>query len=141
VMISNLAALHLLTGKSEYLDRANAIPAAFAADLGKNPLGHCGLLAATFDLIAPQHVVVIETADADASAKLARAMFRLSLPGAVQQVVSAGGLPTAGPLAGKTPVEAKPTTYACIGPTCSLPVTEPDALLDLLRKQRTSGEA
>jgi len=86
-------------------------------------------------------VVVIETADADASAKLARAMFRLSLPGAVQQVVSAGGLPTTGPLAGKTAVEAKPTAYACLGPTCSLPVAEPDALLDLLRKQRTSGEA
>ncbi len=116
VMISNLAALHLLTGKPEYLDRANAIPEAFAADLAKNPLGHCGLLAATFDLIAPQHVVVIETADAEASAKLARAMFRLSLPGAVQQVLPAAALPTSGPLAGKTAVEGKPTAYACLGP-------------------------
>ena len=88
VMISNLVALHLLTGKPDYLERAQAIPQAFAADLGKNTLGHCGLLAGFFDLIAPQHVVVIETADADASAKLARAMFKLSLPGAVQQVVA-----------------------------------------------------
>ena len=139
VMISNLAALHLLTGKPEYLDRANAIPQAFAADLAKNPLGHCGLLAATFDLIAPQHVVVIETADAEASDKLARAMFRLSLPGAVQQVLPAAALPTAGPLAGKTPVEAKPTAYACLGPQCSLPVTEADALFDLLRNQRVAA--
>ncbi len=138
VMISNLAALHLLTGKAEYLARANAIPEAFAADLGKNPLGHCGLLASTFDLIAPQHVVVIQTADADASANLARAIFRLSLPGAVQQVVDAGQLSTTGPLAGKTASDGKPTAYACLAQVCSLPVAEPEALLELLRRQRTA---
>jgi uncharacterized protein YyaL (SSP411 family) len=141
VMISNLAALHLLTGKVEYLERAQAIPEAFAADLGKNPLGHCGLLASTFDLIAPQHVVVIQTADADTSANLARVMLGLSLPGAVQQVIGAGGLPTAGPLAGKAATAGKPTAYACLGPTCSLPVTEAAALSDLLRKQRVAAGA
>ena len=62
MMISNLVALNLLTGKPAYLDRAHAIPHAFAADLGKNALGHCGLLAGIFDLIAPQHVVVIDAA-------------------------------------------------------------------------------
>ena len=117
VMISNLVALHLLTGKPEYLERAHAIPQAFAADLANNPLGHCGLLAGTFDLIAPQHVVVIKTADAHQSAKLARAMFKLSLPGAVQQVVPADGLPVAGALAGKSAVNGQPTAYACLGPT------------------------
>jgi uncharacterized protein len=135
-MLSNLAALHLLTGNLAYLERAQAIPKTFAADLAGNPLGHCGLLAATFDLIAPQHVVAIATADAAASASLARTMFQLSLPGAVQQVVSADGLPTTGPLAGKTAVEGKPTAYACLGPQCSLPVTQPDAFPDVLRRQR-----
>ena len=139
VMISNLAALHLLTGKPEYLDRAQAIPEAFAADLGKNRLGHCGLLAATFDLIAPQHVVVIETAEAAASTKLARAMFGLSLPGAVQQVVGEDQLPASGPLADKTAVGGQPTAYACLGPQCSLPVTEAAALLELLRKQSVAA--
>ena len=50
-------------------------------------------------------MVVIQTADAEASAKLARAMFGLSLPGAVQQVVGEDQLPASGPLAGKTAVE------------------------------------
>jgi uncharacterized protein YyaL (SSP411 family) len=145
MMISNLVALHLLTGKPAYLERAHAIPQAFAADLGRNTFGHCGLLAGFFDLIAPQHVVVIASADAAASARLARAMYKLSLPGAVQQVVGepAGhaGLPGTGPLAGKTATDGRPTAYACIGPTCSLPVTEPDALAELLRSQRTAKPA
>ena len=35
-----------------------------------------------------------------------------------------------------TAVSNQPTAYACIGPVCSLPLTNPDALLDLLREQR-----
>ena len=136
IMISNLVALNLLTGKQAYLDRAHAIPAAFAADLGRNSLGHCGLLAGFFDLLAPQHVVVIAPGGGDTT--LPRAMFGLSLPGAVQQVV-ASSQPLASPaLAGKTAIDGKPTAYACIGPQCSLPVTDPDALLELLRRQRTA---
>jgi uncharacterized protein YyaL (SSP411 family) len=36
------------------------------------------------------------------------------------------------PAAGKTAIEAKPTVYVCHGETCSLPVTEPDAITRLL---------
>ena len=136
VMVSNLVALNLLTGKPEYLERAHAIPQAFAADIGSNPLGHSGLLANCLDLIAPQHVVVIETADTDQSAKLARAMFKLSLPGAVQQILNADQLPAPAPLAGKTAIDGQPTAYACLGPTCSLPITDTDAMLASLGRQR-----
>jgi uncharacterized protein len=138
VMISNLVALHLLTGKQAYLDRAHAIPKAFAADLGRNALGHCGVLAGFFDLLAPQHVVVITPDAGDRAGPLARAMFQLSLPGAVQQTVEAGRALGNPALAGKTAIEDKPTAYACIGPQCSLPVTDPDALLELLRQQRAA---
>ena len=145
MMISNLVALNLLTGKPAYLDRAHAIPEAFAADLGRNTLGHCGMLAGYFDLLAPQHIVVIDPAvqaGSDAGkAPLARAMFDLSLPGAVQQVVPADR-PLASPaFAGKTAVDGKPTAYACIGPQCSLPVTEAEALSELLHRQRTATPA
>jgi uncharacterized protein YyaL (SSP411 family) len=109
-------------------------------------LGHCGLLASVFDLIAPQHVAVIDPGGRETSpqsvaeqtsAPLARAMFRLSLPGAVQQVVGEDQVPASGPLAGKTAVEGKPAAYACIGPQCSLPVTEPNGLFELLKRQRS----
>jgi len=145
VMISNLVALNLLTGKPPYLDRAHAIPKAFAADLARNVFGHCGLIAGVFDLIAPQHVVVIDPRARDtasltdsAASPLARAMLDLSLPGAVQQV-AAPGQPLLGPaIAGKAAIGGKPTAYACLGPQCSLPVTEPEALAELLRQQRAA---
>ena len=137
IMISNLVALHLLTGKQAYLDRAQAIPEAFAADLGRNALGHCGVLAGFYDLLAPQHVVIVAPdAAPQPSEPLARAIFALSLPGAVQQAVGAGQPLGSPALAGKSAIDGKPTAYACIGPQCSLPVTGPDALLDLLRRQR-----
>ncbi len=135
IQISNLVALNLLTGRQAYLDRARAIPDAFAADLGRNALGHCGVLAGCFDLLAPQHVVVIAPGAA-ATAPLADAMFELSLPGAIQQVIGTDQPLTAPALAGKAAVDGKPTAYACIGPQCSLPVTDPGALLELLRTQR-----
>ena len=73
---------------------------------------------------------------APGSSPLARAMLDLSLPGAVEQVVEPGQtLPNAA-LTGKSAVDGKPTAYACLGPQCSLPVTEPEALVELLRKQR-----
>ena len=56
----------------------------------------------------------------------------------MQQIVSEAGA-GAGPLAGKTAVDGKPTAYACLGPQCSLPVPEPDASWALLRKQRAAS--
>jgi uncharacterized protein YyaL (SSP411 family) len=136
IMLSNLVALYLLTGKPFYLERAQSIPTAFAAELANNALGHCGLLAGCFDLLAPQQIVVLKTADVDASARLARAMFRLSLPGALQQFTSGEELPASGPLAGKRAKDGHPTAYACLGHQCSPPITDTNALLDLLRGQR-----
>jgi uncharacterized protein YyaL (SSP411 family) len=141
MQISNLVALHLLTGKTAYLERAEAIPHAFAGDVGRNALGHSGMLAGVFDLLAPQQVVVIGPGTESSAGDLGRAPFRLSLPGAVQQRVKdvqAAGNPA---LTGKTAIDGTPTAYVCIGPQCSLPVTAPDALVTLLRQQRTAAGA
>jgi uncharacterized protein YyaL (SSP411 family) len=135
VMLSNLAAIHLITGDPSFRERAEAIVQAFGADLAHNALGHCGLLAACFDLIAPQQTVVISPS-AERSTQLSRAVFRLSLPGAVHQVLAESELAPAGALAGKRARNGEPTVYACLGPECAPPVTESDALLELLRVQR-----
>ena len=142
VMVSNLVALFLLTGNETFLARAHAIPGAFAADLAGSAVAHCGLMAACFDLLAPQHVIVIKIGSDPEAERLARAPLRLSLPGVVQQTVPANRMPRVGPLADKSALGAKSTAYACVGPQCSLPVTEAEALLALLRRQRsTHGDA
>jgi uncharacterized protein YyaL (SSP411 family) len=141
IMVSNLVALHLLTGMPRYLEWAEAIPKAFAADLAGNTFGHCGLIAGVLDLIGPQHVVVIEPRGhgaAPGSSPLARAMLDLSTPGAVEHAVEPGQALQNPALASKSAVDGKPTAYACLGPQCSAPVTEPEALVDLLRKQRVA---
>ena len=140
LMVSNLVGLFLLTGTAAYLERAHAIPKAFTADLARSQVGHCGLLAACFDLLAPQQVIVIKTGTDPQSERLARAPLRLSLPGAVQQTVGTDQLPRVGPLADKSPHNAQSTAFACLGPQCSVPLTDAEELLALLRAQRAAPD-
>jgi uncharacterized protein YyaL (SSP411 family) len=64
-------------------------------------------------------------------------MLELSLPGAVQHAVAPGQALGNPALADRAAIGNRPTAYACLGPQCSLPVTEPEALVEVLRRQRT----
>ena len=134
-MISNLMALFLLTGKTDYSDRAHQIVRAFAAEIGRNQAGHSGLLACAFDLVAAQHVVVT---GADENAQALRAQLRmLSLPGAVEQHISdITPLPASSPIAGIGSDTVGTAGYVCIGPQCLAPETTPDAFLAQLSRAR-----
>jgi hypothetical protein len=137
VMVSNLAALYLWTGEQRYRQRAEAILRAFAGPIAGNVLAHTGLLASELDLLAPTHIVLMVPEGSDALA-LRRALHGVSLPGAVIQEVRAGeALPASLPAFGKTALDDKPTAYVCIGPQCSLPVTEPAALADTVKTARS----
>jgi uncharacterized protein len=136
VMVSNLAALYLWTGEERYRARAEAILRAFAGAMSGNVLAHTGLLAAELDLLAPAHIVLIVPEGHDARG-LRRALHDVSLPGAVVQEVRAGEtLPASSPAHGKTVIDGKPTAYVCIGPQCSLPVTELAALVATVKAAR-----
>jgi uncharacterized protein YyaL (SSP411 family) len=136
LMVSNLAALHLWTGEERYRQHAEAILRAFAGSIASNVLAHTGLLAAELDLLAPAHIVLIAPGDSDTLA-LRRALHEMSLPAAVIQAVRPGQeLPTSSPAHGKTAIEGKPTAYVCIGPQCSLPVTEPVKLIETIKAAR-----
>jgi hypothetical protein len=138
IMCTNLVHLTLLTGEQRYLDRAEALFRSFAGAVGKNLVAHTGLLAARLDVLAPQHVVII---GADAGGKdeqsLGRSLDGISLPGALEQCLpDAAKLPPGSPLSGKQAIDGKPTAYACLGPQCSLPVTETKELVRLLKSVR-----
>jgi uncharacterized protein YyaL (SSP411 family) len=148
-MVSNLMAFHLWTGEARYRDRAEAILRGFARAMGENVLAHSGLLAATIDVAAPALIVLIVPEGGDAM-ELRRALANVSLPNAVVQEVragdasvesGAGALPESSPAHGKTAIEGKPTAYVCIGPQCSLPVTEPAKLVETIKAARQAASA
>ena len=103
-------------------------------------LAHAGLLAAELDVIAPALIVFVVPEGGDARA-LRRALNDVSLPGAVVQEIGTGegasALPESSPAHGKTAVDGKPTAYVCVGPQCSLPVTEPGKLVETIKAARS----
>jgi len=141
VMVSNLMALYSWTGEASYRDRAEALLRGFAGAMSENVLAHSGLLASTIDVAAPALIVLIVPEGGDAH-ELRRALADVSLPNAVVQEVRAGesgasALPESSPAHGKTAIDGKPTAYICIGPQCSLPVTEPAALVATIKAARS----
>ncbi len=135
-MVSNLMALYPWTGEERYAKRAEAVLKAFAGAMRQNVLAYAGLLAAELDVMAPALIVFVVPDGGDARA-LRRALNVVSLPGAVVQEIRAGELlPASSPAHGKTAIDGKPTAYVCIGPQCSLPVTDPAKLVETIKQTR-----
>jgi uncharacterized protein YyaL (SSP411 family) len=140
IMVSNLMALYLWTGEERYRDRAEGIVRGFGGDVARNVFSHTGLLTGALDLLAPAHVVIVVPGGGDARA-MRRALANVSLPGAVVQEVREGdsgtsAIAASSPAHGKTAIGGKPTAYVCIGPQCSMPVTEPAALAETVKEAR-----
>jgi uncharacterized protein YyaL (SSP411 family) len=138
-MVSNLTALHVRTGEERYRERAEAILRGFAGAMTENVLAHSGLLGAALDAGAPALVAIVVPEGGDAG-ELRRALADVSLPNAVVIEVRGGEqLPASSPAHGKTAIDGKPTAYVCIGPQCSLPVTEAGALAKAVRASHPRG--
>ena len=84
-------------------------------------------------------MIVIVVPEGGDARELRRALAIVSLPNAVVQEVRDRGVAYAAessPAHGKTAIDGKPTAYVCIGPQCSLPVTEPAALVEAVKEAR-----
>ncbi|KAB2944123.1 MAG: thioredoxin domain-containing protein [Hyphomicrobium sp.] len=137
IMLANLVALGTLSGDLRYMDRSAALLAAFAGDVGRNIVAHTGLLASTFDLLAPQQVVVAGQ-HLDGGGALMKVIRSISLPGVLQYALNdtANGATLPG-LRDKNAVNQRATAYVCIGPQCSPSLTEPSELARTLKEQRS----
>jgi uncharacterized protein YyaL (SSP411 family) len=136
VMVSNLVRLTLWTGEERYAKRADEILRGFGAGIAGNPVAYSGLLGAALDTFAPALVVLILPKDGDAGAMRA-ALRDVSLPNvAVQEIWYDEILPSSSPAHGKTAVDGKTTAYVCLGPQCSLPVTDPQKLVETIKTAR-----
>ncbi len=134
IMLGNLASLHLITGKPEYRDCAEALRKSFSGEAMRFASLHTGYFSALADHLMPQHVVLLRGAGEEV---LREAMTTISLPGAVVQWLSANeDAPKNSPAHGKRAIEGRATAYVCNGPQCSPPVTDPKGLLAELKSGR-----
>ena len=132
-MVGVLARLHYLTGEAGYRDRAEALVKAFSGELEGN-FSPLSTLANNSEVLrrAVQVVVCGEPAE-EGTRALIDAIYATSLPNRVLSVLAPGdALPLGHPAFGKGQHEGQPAAYVCVGPVCSLPVTEPQALKSAL---------
>jgi uncharacterized protein YyaL (SSP411 family) len=136
-----LLRLYYYTGRSDYLQRAEQVLRLFRRQMEQQPFGFGGLLTALdFYLHKPQEIVLVGHLDTPEAQALLQAIRRQYLPNKtllhidpqrLEETLQA--LPLLGDvLAGKTQVNGKATVYVCHNFTCSLPVTEAEALTTVL---------
>ncbi|MFQ5985285.1 MAG: thioredoxin domain-containing protein [Alphaproteobacteria bacterium] len=132
-MVAVLARLFHLTGNERYRERADAVVSAFGADAKANLAGLASLFNSNELLIEPVQVVVSGDRKDAPTRDLLRAVYDVCVPNRILTVVPPGAaLPQSHPAAGKTLRDGRATAYVCVGPTCSAPLTEPEALREAL---------
>jgi uncharacterized protein YyaL (SSP411 family) len=128
-MVEVLARLHYLTGEDRYRERAEAIVAAFSGAILRTVFPFATLINAS-DFLQNAIQIVLAGSPGDAAlAQLERAVYARSVPNRIViRMADGAALPPGHPAAGKGPAQGKPAAYVCRGQTCSLPITDPDAL-------------
>jgi len=123
-----LLRLAALTGESEYERRAEGVLRLFASPAAGHPEAFAHLLRALDFQLEPTREVALVGEDLAALAAVVRGGLRPHL-------VAAGGAEgTSSPplLADRPMVDGQPTAYVCENFTCQAPVTDPQALSELL---------
>lgn len=132
-MAEVLVRLSLMTGKPSYRTRAEQLAETFMAEEPTHNIHHPTLLIAWELLMRGTQIVIAGDIDDPAAEALADVALktpnRLSV---VTRIAPDKELPADHAAAGKNMVDGKPAAYVCVGPTCSLPVTDPKALADAL---------
>jgi uncharacterized protein len=137
VAAQNLVRLALLTGDDGWRAKADRLIAAIAPATVDNLYMHMALLnAVDLRLRAAEIVVTGEGARAETLLAAARAMPPLDR--IVLHARSADALPVSHPAQQQVRAAAEPQAFVCIAETCSLPVTDPEALIDAVEAARRS---
>ncbi len=126
-----LVSLYQLTGAPLWAERAQALFNAFGGEVTRNFFGLSSFLMAYEDFVHPTQIILA----GDVDPAMLQAAWRHAPPGASIQCLAAGAqLAAAHP--GHAIDASSPAAYVCADMTCSLPLTDADALaahLDGLR--------
>jgi hypothetical protein len=129
LVVQTLARLHYLTGETRFYDQAEAVVAAFSGELQRNFVPLATLLNGVELLHRGLQIAVVGARGAADTQALLAAVHARCLPNRVLRVVPPDAeLPAGHPAAGKGRQDGRATAYVCRGPTCSLPLTDPEAL-------------
>jgi uncharacterized protein YyaL (SSP411 family) len=121
----NLIRLAVFTGQHAWREKADRLLEGLAAAAGENPFGHLALLNA-LDLRLRTAEIVVAGEDERANDLLAAAH---KLPFLDRVVLRAShALPASHPAQDKIKAAAQSAAFVCVGETCSLPVSEPEAI-------------
>lgn len=132
VMAANLVRLWRLTGKDAYRADADAVIA--AAPIAENLFAAAGMLSALDLRLGAVDIALVLPPGTD-HAPMLDAARRAWTPNTILVATDdPATLPAGHPAHGKASISGQPTAYVCHGETCSLPVTDPDALAGLLRQ-------
>jgi uncharacterized protein YyaL (SSP411 family) len=133
VAAQNLIRLAIFTGQHAWRDKADRLFAGMAASAGENLFAHLALLNALDLRLRAAEVVV--TGEDERAAELLVAARKLPFLDRVVMRAS-HALPAHHPAHDKMKAAAHSAAFICIGETCSLPVSEPDALAAAIRAAR-----
>ena len=137
VAAQNLVRLSLFTGDDQWRDKADRLIAAIAPAAVDNLYMHMALInAIDLRLRAAEIVVTGEGARADKLLAAARAIPPLDR--IVLHARSADALPPSHPAHAQIRASTEPQAFICVAETCSLPVTDPAALVRALQASRQS---
>jgi uncharacterized protein YyaL (SSP411 family) len=136
-LVGVLSRLALLTGETAYRRSAETIVETFSGEITRNFFPLATLLNNIELLEKPLQIVLSGARDDAALRSLHRAIYEISLPNRVVFLLSPdAALPFDHPASGKDLVDGKPAAYVCDGPVCSLPITDPETLLETLDRVR-----
>jgi uncharacterized protein len=135
VAAQNLIRLALVTGDDRWRERADRLIAAIAPQTVENLYMHMTLLSA-IDLRLRAAEIVVTGQGPGADALLAAARAIPALDRIVFHARSADALPPSHPAQQQVRAASEPQALVCVGETCSLPVTDPAALIRAIEAAR-----
>ncbi len=137
------ARLYYLTGKARYGERAQATISAFAGEARENIFPLAALIGAHDFLGRALQIVVMGTRGDPATDRALAAVYSVSLPNRVLQVVDGEAMDGQESLAENHPARGKKAApgvvYVCRGQQCSLPLEGSGEIRQALLELRTSG--
>jgi uncharacterized protein len=134
VMAEALSRLYFLTGTARFRDAAREIIRAFAGRVTEDDFRLGTILNAWQLLASAVQITVIGPPDDPATQGLRAAADRHGQANQILLTLAPGQhLPPSHPAAAKLVASDRPTAFVCVGTTCSLPVNDPDSLVQVLR--------